>query len=260
MVSSPLTIRNVDMLQPVELVVRLLSRIHQVRKQLGHESIAIDADTRFADVLDSMGLVEFLALVAEDCGVPVETIEQAAGRRYGSIGELASALDAAGFSPRHDHAPQAQGTSDSGPEHRACGMSAWLSATAAGLPVHRQPASDINAILHRPSGWLEEHAGIEARCLWGEEDPLAVAARTAQDSLRRGGLAPADIGALLVTSEAPPLPAGLAAALHARLGLPSGTVALEIGGACTGFLAALWAARRFPGETNAVVVIAVEAP
>lgn len=53
---------------------------------------------------------------------------------------------------------------------------------------------------------------------------------------------------------------GLAAALHHRLGLPAGTVALEIGGACTGFLAALWMAQRLLADAATILVLAVEAP
>ena len=138
--------------------------------------------------------------------------------------------------------------------------SAWLAATAARLPVHRQPASEINPLLRRPPGWLEKHAGIEARCLWLDEDPLDAAADAAWDCLRQAGLAPTAVGALLVTSEAPPLLPGLAAALHTRLDLPSSVAALEIGGACTGFLMALWTASRLLADAAAVLVIAVEAP
>lgn len=114
--------------------------------------------------------------------------------------------------------------------------------------------------MHRPPGWLEEHAGIEARYLWGGDDPLDAAARTAQDCLRQAELSPSAVGALLVTSEAPPLLTGLAAALHARLGLPSEAVALEIGGACTGLLSAVWTAQHFLSDMTAVLVIAIEAP
>lgn len=240
-----------------EFVARLFARLHQVREQLGQEPLAADADTRFADALDSMGFVEFLALIAEDCGVAVETIEQAAGRHYNSIGELAGALEAAGLrfgeSPKLPPVSAAKQPSEARPN-------ASLAATVAGLPAHRQPASAISAILHRPPHWLQEHAGIEARCLWDDEDPMDTAARTAEDCLRQVSLSPAAVGALLVTSEAPPLPTGLAAALHARLGLPSDTVALEIGGACTGFLAAHWTAQRMLASLAAVLVIAVEAP
>ncbi|MGH7223230.1 MAG: hypothetical protein ACRELF_08380, partial [Gemmataceae bacterium] len=85
------------MTPPTALVDHLLARLRQVRDLLGQEHLDADAETHFAVALDSMGFVEFLALAAEDCGVPVETIEEAAGHRYGSVGELATALDAAGL-------------------------------------------------------------------------------------------------------------------------------------------------------------------
>jgi 3-oxoacyl-[acyl-carrier-protein] synthase-3 len=256
MAFSLLAIRSVDMPPNAELVARLLSCLRQVRELLGQEPLAFDAETRFADALDSMGMAEFLALVAEDFRVRVETIEQAAGRRYSSVGELAAALHSSGMQesqPNREVGTHSLRPSEARP-------SAWLAATAVRLPAHRQPASEINALLHRPPRWLEEHAGIESRCLWGDENSLDAAAGAAQDCLRQAGLPSAAVGALLVTSEAPPLLTGLAAALHARLGLSSEAPALEIGGACTGFLAALWTAHHLLSAAVAVLVIAVEAP
>jgi hypothetical protein len=187
------------------LVVRLLARLNQVREMLGLEPLAVDANTSFVDALDSMGFVEFLALAAEDCGVPVEVIEQATGRRYGSIGEFAASLVAAGLSLRHECPPPARSSSDGIPALalQACRASAWLAGTAARLPAHRQPASAINSLLHRPPGWLEEHVGIGARCLWGDDDALEAAAHAVQECLRQAGISPPSVGALLVTSEAP---------------------------------------------------------
>lgn len=240
------------------LVDRLLDLLNRVRQQLGQEPLAADADTHFADALDSMGFVEFLAWAAEDSGLSVEAIEQAAERRYRTIGELAAVISSLlpGYSSQHhergDTLAYAAGI-DGAPR-------AWLAATAAELPANRQSASETNALLHRPAGWLEKHAGIQSRCLWGNDDPLDAAARAAHDCLRQAGLSPDTIGALLVTSEAPPVPIGLAAALHARIGLPPGCPALEIGGACTGFLNAVWTARHLLRETSAVLAIAVEAP
>jgi 3-oxoacyl-[acyl-carrier-protein] synthase III len=52
---------------------------------------------------------------------------------------------------------------------------------------------------------------------------------------------------------------GLAAALHNRLGLRPNIPALEVGNACTGFLAALWLARDLVTRCGSVLVIAVEA-
>jgi acyl carrier protein len=88
MASSPLTIHSVEMSNHPDLVAHLFALLNQVRKQLGQEPLAVDAGTRFADALDSMGFVEFLALAAEEWGVSVDAIEQATGRRYDSVGEL----------------------------------------------------------------------------------------------------------------------------------------------------------------------------
>jgi 3-oxoacyl-[acyl-carrier-protein] synthase-3 len=68
------------------------------------------------------------------------------------------------------------------------------------------------------------------------------------------------VGALLVASEAPPQLLGLAAALHHCLGLRPETAALEVGGACTGFLAAVRLAQGLLARLDAVLVLAVEAP
>ncbi len=252
------------MSQPrAELVARLLRHLRQVQENLGLEPRADGPDVRFAEAVDSMVLVEFLALVSEDCSAPVETIEQAAGHRFGTVGELADALGAAGLGcgtpppasssrvdvPALDQARKPPGET---------GM--FLAATAVGLPAVKQPAREINALLRRPPGWLEEHAGIEGRCIWTEEDVLQVAARAARECLERAGLSARDVGALLVTAEAPPVPVGLAATLHHRIGLSAQAVALEIGGACTGFIAALWTARRLLPAVGAALVTAVEAP
>jgi 3-oxoacyl-[acyl-carrier-protein] synthase-3 len=136
----------------------------------------------------------------------------------------------------------------------------WLGPVTVALPTTVQAGVEIDALLQRPAGWLEERAGIQQRRLWAGEDPLDGAAAAAGDCLKKAGLSTADIGALLLTSEAPPLLLGLAAALHQRLGLPTGVPALEIGGACTGFLTAMWMARGLVAQARVVLLVAVEAP
>lgn len=257
MVFSPSTTRKVNVAPHSVLVDHLLAQLRQVGALLGQEIPAANADTRFADVLDSMGFVEFLALAADECGVPVEAIEAAAARRYGTVGELAAALLAAGIAA---NPPRPQSSTALPESMRTDWPLAWLSAAAARLPEQRQPASILNELVGRPSGWLEKHAGIESRCLWAGQDPLQAAADCARDCLDQTGLSPAALGAVLATSETPPLLTGLAASLHARLGPPCGTPALEVGGACTGFLAALWTATHLLAGGGAVLVIAVEAP
>jgi 3-oxoacyl-[acyl-carrier-protein] synthase-3 len=263
MASSPSPIRNREVMTTSldALTDHLLQRLEQVRRNLGYE---VDAPAgpqdRFANLIDSMGLVEFVAVLAGDCGTTATAIEQCAGRRFSTIAELARALLAAGILPHEEgqspqQAPQA--ATENGSSHRAA---CWLAATAVRLPPTVQPAPVLDEMLQRPAGWLERHAGIQQRRIWAEEDPLAAAAAAGRDCLDRAGLLLEDVGALLVTAEAPPLLAGLAAALHHGLGLRPQTTALEIGGACTGFLAALWLARRLVAEAGSVLIVSVEAP
>jgi 3-oxoacyl-[acyl-carrier-protein] synthase-3 len=223
---------------------------------------------RFADALDSMAMVEFLAILAEDCGVTPGAIEACVDRRFGTVGELAAALHAAKIHP-HDEVgrianpshtagasplPQPVGRIGN-PSHAGC----WLAATAVRLPETVQPAADIDQVLQRPRGWLERHAGIRQRRIWANQDPLTATAEAGRACLDQAGLTTEDVGALLVTSEAPPMLVGLAAALHAQLHLGPKTVALEIGGACTGFLHALWTGQALLPRVQVVLVIAVEA-
>lgn len=238
-----------------DLTAHLLRRLREVQAALGLEARADGPEVRFAEAVDSMGLVEFVGLVADECGVTPEALEQAAGRRFGTVGEFAAALNTAGLAPRRAEVETAQ----SGKPGPAAEAAVWLLGTAVGLPAARQEAAHLDALLGRPSGWLERHAGIRRRTVWSGEDALAVAAVCGRDCLKRSGVSAASVGALLVTSEAPPVPTGLAAALHQRLGLPAQVPALEVGGACTGFLAALWLAQRLVATANAVLVLAVEA-
>jgi 3-oxoacyl-[acyl-carrier-protein] synthase-3 len=242
------------------LILHLLGRVADVQRTLGTgASRPVHPTDRFADLLDSMGMVEFLALVADDCRVTPEAIEQSVGMEFGTVAGLAAALQATGIGPRSQPAEPRLEAGQQKPGSAAAGAT-WLVGTAVRLPRTVQPAAEINAILHRPPSWLEGHAGIVQRRFWAGEDPLAAAAAAGRDCVNGVGFDPADVGALLVTSEAPPFLAGLAAALHHRLGLRPAAPALEVGGACTGFLAVLWLARHILPQSGAVLVIAVEAP
>jgi len=206
-----------------------------------------------------MGLVEFLLQAADECDTTPDAIEACVKREFGTVRELAMAMHTAGLTPRGEQArpvPASAVVTDSNRADRGC----WLGAVAVQLPATVQSADEINAILQRPPAWLQQHAGIESRRLWNSDDPLTAAADAGRQCLSRAGLKPSDVGALLVTSEAPPLLLGLAASLQHRLGVPAGTPALEVGGACTGFLAAVWLGRHILPRAHAVLVLAVEAP
>ena len=83
---------------PDDLTAHLLCRLHEVRSRLGLTGEA-DAQTRFADAVDSMALVEFVGLLADECGVEPTDIEEAVGRHFTTIGELARVLHGASILP-----------------------------------------------------------------------------------------------------------------------------------------------------------------
>jgi 3-oxoacyl-[acyl-carrier-protein] synthase-3 len=243
------------------LTDHLLWRLRRVLDVLGLDPDAAAPGVRFADLLDSMALVEFLVTVADDCGVAPEEVERCVGRRFGTVGELAAAMEAAGLVPGgQDPALGPRPVERPRPGRTVDPVPCWLAATAACLPRFVQTAAALNEALGRPAGWLEAHAGITRRRVWGDQDPVAIAASAARQCLDRAGLLIEQVGALLVTSEAPPVYPGLAAALHHRLDLRPDTVALDVGGACTGYLAALWTARAVLAQVGVALVVALEAP
>jgi 3-oxoacyl-[acyl-carrier-protein] synthase-3 len=249
------------MSDPVDdLIAHLLDRLRLVQRHLGVESAEAGPETRFADALDSMGMVEFLALVAADCDVTPAEVEECAGRRFSSITELALAMRHAGILPRGVHHHGLAHLSETSPAPLDTSRTSWLAAVSLKLPRMIQYAASIDEALRRPIGWLESHAGIRERRIWADQDALVAAAQAGHECLERARLHVNDVDALLVTSEAPPLLIGLAAALHHKLGLRHTAVALEVGGACTGFLAALWVARALQTRMGIVLIVAVESP
>jgi 3-oxoacyl-[acyl-carrier-protein] synthase-3 len=238
-----------------ELAGHLLSRLHEVQARIGRPPAGA-SDDRFADVIDSMGMVEFIGQVADDCSVEPEAIEQLTGLHFSTISDLATVLHQAGLLPKVRPAVSTTAALAESSRPRQIGLLAW----SVRLPNTRQPAEQIDELLNRPKGWFAGHTGIAARCLWAGVDPLDSSAEAARECLSRSGTAPESVTALLVTSEAPPVPVGLAAALHTRIGLPANCVALEVGGACTGLVSALWLARRLLDGSGAVLIVAVESP
>ncbi len=252
----------------VEMIEHLLTRLVRVQRSLGGEpGEPAGPAVPLAGLLDSMALVEYVAVLAEDCGVEPEAIDEAVQRRFTTVADLAEAMLRAGMKLRAGLSSPAgiralPGDRSKPMDHPSAldSGACRLAATAVRLPDTVQPAEWLDQALGRPRGWLESHASIRARRVWQDQDPLAAAAAAGSECLQRAGFAPAEVGALLVASEAPPLLAGLAADLHHRLGLSAGAAAVEIGAACTGFLAALWTAQALVPRVGPVLVMAVEAP
>jgi 3-oxoacyl-[acyl-carrier-protein] synthase-3 len=247
-----------------DIITHLLDRIAEVRRNLGNDEIpSIPANAPFADLLDSMGMVELLGMLADDCGVSPPVIEECAERRFGTVAELSAAMIAAGLNIRFaaglGAARESQRTAPRATAEQE-ESAAWLAGVTVRLPEQVQFASELDLLLHRPIGWMERHTGIRSRRLWMNEDPIHAAAECGRVCMDECRMLSHDVGALLVTSEAPPRLVGLAADVHHRLNLAPHVLTLEIGGACTGFLAALHLGRRLLPHTGAVLILAVEAP
>src|SRR5439155_26237800 len=144
----------------------LLRRLREVQENLGFKLTEGDPTARLADEVDSMGLVELVAVLAEDSGVRPEVIEQAVGHRFGTVGELAEALASTGLRFRAGAGvPETSAGMNSG-ARRAEDTRCWLSAVTLRLPETIERAEQLDARLGRPVGWLERHAGIRQRYAW----------------------------------------------------------------------------------------------
>lgn len=237
------------------LTAQLLARAHEVQRELGREA-AGDPDTPLAEMFDSMGLVEYLVVAAEALGVSASELEKSVGRRFTTVAELAASVTGIAAPAERQPAPGGNAV----PEAPAGAITpCWLAAVAVRLPDLVQTAGELDGLLGRPAGWWQSHTGNTGRHVWGRQDPLEAAAAAACDCLRMAALTPADVQALLVVSEAPPLLAGLGAAVHARLGLARPVPVIEIGNACNGFLAALWVAQSLLARSDNVLIVCVEA-
>src|SRR6516164_9598220 len=140
------------------LIDHLLSRLAQVRESLGMPvSDSLIPSTPFSEIVDSMAMVEFLAIMAKDCGVEMAAIENAVQRRFTNVTELARCLLEAGLlstsfpkteattiDPRSSFQqplPSGKNQSMQGARH------GWLAATSIRLPDMVQSADAINRII-----------------------------------------------------------------------------------------------------------------
>ena len=93
--------------------------------------------------------------------------------------------------------------------------------------------------------WITSRTGIRQRYFCGEgESTTTLAIAAGRQALERSGLAPEEIGCLLVaTSSGEYAMPSTACLVHGALGLPEDIPAMDVGAACAGFLYALEAAR-----------------
>ncbi len=133
---------------------------------------------------------------------------------------------------------------------------AYRTGTGAALPDAVRDSREIDARVGEEPGWVERRTGIRERRIAPERTGVsALAVPAGERALRAAGLTGPDLDLLLLATSTPDRPLPPTAPLVAdRLGASCGAV--DVAGACTGFLHALVLADRYlAGGGRAALVI-----
>ena len=123
-------------------------------------------------------------------------------------------------------------------------------------PERIVPNSEIEARLGLEAGWIRRRTGIDARRYARKDEALSdIAVRAGEMALARSGLAREAVGLVLLATSTPDhlLPPSAPLVAH-RLGLPNAG-ALDMAGACAGFLYALTLADSFVRAQGVPVLV-----
>jgi 3-oxoacyl-[acyl-carrier-protein] synthase III len=127
------------------------------------------------------------------------------------------------------------------------------------VPEHVLGNEELAKRLGCEPGWIETMSGIAERRIAEPEETIAVmAARAAEDCLKRGGVAAADVGMVIVSSGSSErrFP-GPAAEVANSIGVP-GVPAIDLPMASTGSLFGMAMAAQFVPSFGRVLVVAAE--
>ena len=122
------------------------------------------------------------------------------------------------------------------------------------------PSEDVDAAFLMPPGKLRTRAGILSLAhAVAEETEVTLGARAADLALRRAAAPAREIDLILASTETYLAVPSLAAHLHRAIGAQERCGAMDIGGACLGFVHALAVAKTFVETGQARVVLVVTA-
>lgn len=123
------------------------------------------------------------------------------------------------------------------------------------------PSEEVDATFGMPIGKLRDRAGIisVAHAAAGETE-VTLGARAAEGALRCAGVAGDGIDWILATTETHHAFPSLAAGLHRAIGARESCGAMDVGGACLGFVHALAVAKALveSGQAGAVLVVTAD--
>ncbi len=149
-----------------------------------------------------------------------------------------------------------RGVADRGTSRRSV-----IAGTGSYLPRRVVTNADLSTFLETSDAWIRERTGIGARRIASEDELTSdLAAHAAAKALESAGLAPRDVGLLVVATVTPdtPMPS-CAVRVQKKLGL--GTIpAFDLSAACAGFLYGVTVADQFvrSGAVEHAIVVGVE--
>ena len=123
------------------------------------------------------------------------------------------------------------------------------------------PSEEVDAAFGMPVGKLRTRAGIVSLAYAGDDETeIKLGARSAEGALRSAGIDIRAVDWILATSETHHSVPWLAAQIHLAIGAPGSCGAMDIGGACLGFVHALAVAKAFveSGQAGAVLVVTAD--
>lgn len=206
------------------------------------------------ELLDSMGWVGVLSAMEKALGVHDFANAWPEGKPQSIAVLVELAVEAS---------TKAESLADSLSDHPTAGISRAVAITGWGraLGSTKTDAAQIEAQYALPTGTITDRAGVGSVCRASDaEDELSLAQEAATRALETADLDPGEVELLIgVSTTFQELPS-FAAALHSRLLLPQHSAALDVGGACVGFVNALATAKNFVanGNRRTALVVASE--
>lgn len=105
------------------------------------------------------------------------------------------------------------------------------------VPAHAVTNEDLAKVVETSDEWITSRTGIRRRHHVTTESPVELCVQAAKEALEKGGVAPEEIGAVIVATLTPEhLVPCTAALVQKALGLPEDIIAFDLNAACSGFL------------------------
>lgn len=133
--------------------------------------------------------------------------------------------------------------------------------TGSYLPSRILTNKELEKMVDTSDEWIVKRSGIKERRIAADDETTStLAVNAARDALKNAGIAPADIGGVIVATTTPDRTfPSVAVVVQAELGIPSG-LAFDVQAVCTGFVYALSVADSLirTGATKRILVIGAE--